>query len=296
MSHLNRSLVVLVFFLAIVFNVERLPFTSQTLFQLHVFVEPLIAVSIIITFLIPRVQRFTMLFQLAFWTVVYFGLLFLFERAGGLEILSLQLMLTEITVLLIAVAIAHDIASELREIEGSLDRLIYSTFSGRTVKLDDAGEEIKIELTRSRRYQRPLTLLVIEPETSTLREDLQPTLKEIQHNLARRYAMARISEILNQEARRTDLIVKQDHPDRFILLCPETASTDSNTLIRRIQDSVQDSLGVTVSWGIASFPEDGLTFEGLVGKAHNKLLKPVGFSLSTPKDSTETKEKSSKSA
>ena len=220
MSRLNRSLVLLVFYLAIIFNVERLPFSSQSLFQLHSFVEPLIAVSIIITFLVPRLQRLKVFFQLAFWTVVYFGFLFLFERESGLAILNLQLILTEITILLIAVALAHDIASELREIEGSLDRLIYSTFSGRTVKLDEAGEEIKIELTRSRRYQRPLTLLVIEPETSTLREDLQPTLKEIQNNLARRYAMARISEILNREARRTDLIVKQDHPDRFILLCP----------------------------------------------------------------------------
>jgi GGDEF domain-containing protein len=295
MSHLNRSLVLLVFYLAIIFNVEKLPFTNQSLFQLHTFVEPLIAIAIIVTFLVPRLQRFGLFFQLALWTVIYFGLLFLFERESGMEVLSLQLMLTEITVSLIAVAIAHDIATELREIEGSLDRLVYSTFSGRTVKLDDAGEEIKIELTRSRRYQRPLTLLVIEPDTSALREDLQPTLKEIQHNLARRYAMARISEILNREARRTDLIVKQDHPDRFILLCPETASTDSNTLVRRIQDAVQDSLGVSVSWGIASFPEDGLTFEGLVGKAHNKLLKPVAYSMPTS-DSAESKEKSSKPA
>jgi hypothetical protein len=164
------------------------------------------------------------------------------------------------------------------------------------MKIDEATEEVKIELTRSRRYQRPLTLVVIEPDQDTLRIDLQPTLKEIQRNLARRYTMARISEILNREARRTDLILKQDYPDRFILLCPETATSDSNTLIRRVQDAVHDTLGVAVSWGVASFPDDGLTFEGLVNKARTKLLKPIGYSIPAEGEQLEAKNKSSKPA
>jgi hypothetical protein len=296
MNRLKRSLVLLIFYLAIIFNVENIPFGEQVVFQLRFFIEPLIAVSVVLLFLVPRLQRFSMFFHFGFWTVVYFGLMFLLYPTNSLTLVNVPLIITEITVLLVAVALARDAAVEMREIEGTLNRLVYSTFNERTVQIDDAAEEIKIELTRSRRYQRPLTLVVIEPDQSTLREDLQPTLKEIQRNLARRYTMARISEILNREARRTDLIVKQDYPDRFILLCPETAATDSNTLIRRVQDSVQDTLGVAVSWGVASFPEDGLTFEGLVNKARNKLLKPIGYSLPATNDPIEAKNNSSKPA
>ncbi len=291
MSHLKRSLILLVFYLAFIFNVENIPFNDRFFFHQRFFVELLVGVLLIVTLLLPKLKRLSMFFYLVFWIIIYAGVLFLLGGNDSLAFTDLPQVIIEIVILLIAAALARSVAIEMREIEGTLDRLVYSAFNERTLKIEEASEEIKVELTRSRRYQRPLTLVVIEPDQNTLREDLQPTLMEIQRNLARRYTMARISEILNREARRTDLIVKQDHPDRFILLCPETASSDSNTLIRRVQDAVHDILGVSVSWGVASFPEDGLTFEGLVNKARNKLLKPASLGLPVGVEQAEVKEK-----
>ena len=102
--------------------------------------------------------------------------------------------------------------------------------------------------------------------------------------------MGKISEIINVQARRLDLIVKQDQPERFILICPETSASNSNTLIRRIQSTVETNLGVAVSWGMSTFPEDALTFEDLLHKAGDKLVKSAGFPLTlTQKDETTIK-------
>jgi GGDEF domain-containing protein len=158
--------------------------------------------------------------------------------------------------------------------------------------MDEASEEIKTELLRSRRYQRSLTVLVIEPDPDSINQSLMPSTEEIKHNLAKRYAMGKISEVINAIARRPDLIIKLDQPERFILVCPETSASSSNMLIQRIQSTVETDLGVSVSWGVATFPDDALTFEDLLHKANAKLVKSSNFSLSNSKNDETTIKKS----
>jgi GGDEF domain-containing protein len=103
--------------------------------------------------------------------------------------------------------------------------------------------------------------------------------QEIQKQLARRYVMAQIAEILDKEARNTDTIVKQDKPDRFIILCPETQTSNTNTLIRRVVEKTRAQVGVQVGFGVAAFPEEAMTFEELLQKAEQKMIKPGAFSV-----------------
>jgi GGDEF domain-containing protein len=104
--------------------------------------------------------------------------------------------------------------------------------------------------------------------------------------------MGKISEVINAIARRPDLIIKLDQPERFILVCPETSASSSNMLIQRIQSTVETDLGVSVSWGVATFPDDALTFEDLLHKANAKLVKSSNFSLSNSKNDETTIKKS----
>jgi len=55
-------------------------------------------------------------------------------------------------------------------------------------------------------------------------------------------------------------------------LCPETNAASSEILRQRIQTAVKSSLGVSLTIGVASFPDDALTFEELLHKASAKLL------------------------
>jgi len=113
---------------------------------------------------------------------------------------------------------------------------------------------------------------VVEPDPSTIDKGMVATVEEIQNNLARRYALGKISEVISSTARRPDLVINQEQSDRFVLLCPETNVANSEILRQRIQSVVKGSLGVSVSIGVASFPDDALTFEELLHKASAKLL------------------------
>jgi len=237
----------------------------------------------IISILIFRVFRILSSYgNLAFWVIIYFGLWFFVDKKAPPQI-NLQVTLIEVIFVSVAAVLSRDVAKSIHEMESTLDRLFFASFRGRTMSLDQASEEIENELVRSRRYQRSLTVLVIEPDSDSISQSLMPSTEEIKHNLANRYAMGKVSEVINATARRPDLIIKLDQPERFILVCPETSVSSSNMLIQRIRSAVESDLGITVSCGVASFPEDALTFEDLLQKANAKLVKPGSFSLSETK-------------
>jgi hypothetical protein len=191
--------------------------------------------------------------------------------------ISLVVTFLELILVVVAVFLSREVAKRLYEVESTLDKLVFASFRGRTLSMDEAAEEVKTELLRSRRYQRSLSVLVLEPDPATIHKSMVATVEEIQNNLSRRYAMGKISEVISQTARRPDLVIKQEQSDRFILLCPETNTSSSEILRHRIHDSVKTSLGVSLSIGAASFPEDALTFEELLHKASSKLLAVQPF-------------------
>lgn len=282
MKNLKVPLILLFLFLVIVFNIEKLSVGAGTVLEFHPFVDILITVMIIASLLFRVFRKLPSYANLAFWVIIYFGLWF-FVNKSALPVINLQVTLIEVVFVSVAAVLSRDVAKNLHEVESTLDKLFFASFRGRTMDLEEASEEIKTELLRSRRYQRSLTVLVIEPDADSIKQSLMPSAEEIKHNLAKRYAMGKISEVINATARRPDLIIKLDQPERFILVCPETSASSSNTLIERIQTAVETDLGISVSWGIATFPDDALTFEDLLHKANAKLIKSGSFSLLKPK-------------
>ncbi len=151
-----------------------------------------------------------------------------------------------------------------------MDALALSAFPNRANDIDSEDQRIKIELTRSRRYHRPLSLVAIESES----EDEKTTremLKSIQHDLLNRFTSARVGQIIDDRIRQTDLVLR-DRRGRFIILCPETDLEDASLLAKRIAQAVKERTSLHVLWGVAAFPEEALTFDDLLQKARERLM------------------------
>jgi len=150
-----------------------------------------------------------------------------------------------------------------------MDALALSAFPNRAHNIEEESQRIKIELTRSRRYHRPLGLVVIESES----EDQKTTremLKSIQQDLLNRFTSARVGQIINDRIRQTDLVLR-DHRGRFVVLCPETDLDSTILLANRIAQAVKERTNLNVLWGVAAFPEEALTFDDLLQKASERL-------------------------
>jgi hypothetical protein len=228
-----------------------------------------VLVAMPLTLFFPRISRLAVYWPLLFWAGVYIVLLQLINRnysanEGELAVIALEFMMLEV-----GVWFAHQLAVQISHAESIMDALALSAFPNRARDIDSEHQRIKIELTRSRRYHRPLSLVVVESESED-GELTKEAFRNIQHDLLTRFTTARVGQIIDDRIRQTDLVLR-DYKGRFIILCPETDLPSASLLAKRIAQSTNERTSLRVLWGVAAFPEEALTFEDLLQKARQRL-------------------------
>jgi GGDEF domain-containing protein len=172
---------------------------------------------------------------------------------------------------LISAGLSFDVGRQIAQVAGLVRGLTARTYPNRTMDLAAAEDRISAELTRSRRYHHPLSLLLLEVGSFSTRELAEHP--ALQRDILTELATAKVGQIINERARETDLIMR-DEQGRFVILCPETTHENSVTLARRIEESVSTIMGTNILWGSAFFPSEALTFEDLVQRAERRLEEP----------------------
>jgi len=284
MSRFKKNLVFLILYILLVSSFIQFGLSANVL-RFSPYFFAVLTTALILSILAPTLQKWSIVTALGLTAIAYIALWF--ALGGRLSGDQFTILALELVFLATGMMLAREMTISFREMEQTIDKLIFATFSGRALLFEEAAKVIQTELARSRRYNRPLSLVIIEPDPVAVGAEFQsatpaprsPAGKEIQKQLARRYVMAQIAEILDKEARNTDTIVKQDKPDRFIILCPETQTSNTNTLIRRVVEKTRAQIGLQVGFGVAAFPEEAMTFEELLQKAEAKMVKPGAFSL-----------------
>lgn len=271
MSARIRSFIVLITYLAIVYNLEKLGQLAGITFSFYPFLYIIITLAVIVSFALTAMK--IPLFMLTIgWSGVYLlGRLALYSTDSPFTGIHIYQAVTEVAILAGALALADHAAKELNKLE-ELGLMITVPNSVNQIRnFNNAIEDIKKEFIRSRRYNHPLSLMVIEPSKYTLKEDLDRIIRENQKRMTRRYLSNRLAEIIIHQARRTDMVLSQNGNERFVILCPENNADGTSILAQRIQADVQNHLGVSIQYGIAAFPVDALTLEDLVRSAETKM-------------------------
>ena len=273
MTNLKRSFFWAAIYLALIFVLGQTDYADRPIINFASYFYLAVMVAVPVTLFFPLISRVPAYVPLLVWAGVYIVLLQIINRnysanKGELPVIVLEFMLLEG-----GVWFAHQLAVQISHAESVMDALALSAFPNRAHDIDSENQRIKIELTRSRRYHRPLSLVMIESES----EDEKTTremLKSIQHDLMNRFTSARVGQIIDDRIRQTDLVLR-DQRGRFIILCPETDLANASLLAKRISDAVKDRTSLGVRWGAASFPEEALTFDDLLQKARERLMHPV---------------------
>lgn len=121
-------------------------------------------------------------------------------------------------------------------------------------------DQVRLEAERSRRYHRPLALLLFEID------NLQG-LGERVGRLGRGYLMSQVSEILRTRLRVNDVAGRYS-PDVLALMLPDAGEAQALSVAEKIRDQVQVNsfmgepydkpVRLTLSIGIATMPHEGL--------------------------------------
>ncbi len=105
------------------------------------------------------------------------------------------------------------------------------------------------ECYRAQRYQRPLSIAVVEPEHTS---DTWTVTEQITGALEKRLRKADLPGYLGNA--------------RFVLVMPETGQDGALDVLRRIGTDVAE-----IRWGLAAFPQDGRNFDQLYEIAARRL-------------------------
>lgn len=268
MSNLKRSLFWVGFYLAVIFILGQMDYIDRPVVNFASYFYVLVFIVVPCVILIPPFSRAPLLVPMIFWGSIYFALSRVLDRSlsAGDEI---EIVIIEVILLEVGVWLAYQLAVDLAHSESLMDTMAQSAFPNVAVDFDAASERISNEITRSRRYHRPLSLLVVRAVPKN-KEVYRELFKNFQRDLLSRFSSARMGQIIGERIRQTDLLLR-DRTGRFVIICPETDAENAKFLGSRIKDALEDGIDLKVSWGAASFPDEALTFEDLLYKARERL-------------------------
>ena len=125
---------------------------------------------------------------------------------------------------------------------------------------------LEAELDRSRRTQRPFSVVLLDMDGLKMIND------QYGHLTGSR-ALVRIGKVLRTHSRAIDTPARYGG-DEFALVLPEAARDTATRVVTRIRErlaSETEAPSLSVSAGVAAFPEDGDTAEKLLGAADRAL-------------------------
>ena len=286
MRHLRQIIIALLIGLTFLFNIERLDFGTENIVDIDSFVYILSILASLLVIILPVFWYSHVSVSIAFWMGIYLlSKLFIFNERPLLGGVYTYLSITEITLLSISIWLSYFLNRAIRDFEKAVENITLQNDSRRIRHLDDALEDVQIEMFRSRHNHHPLSIVVVAPEPESIQQNLHQAVQEAQQTMLRSYVINSMAQTLSKYLRRTDLILEEHHKGRFIILCPDTNRTDLSVLVEYIQSTLGEVLNVSVKCGMATFPDEALTFEELVKHAEGKLdvkdgrLKPPLFVL-----------------
>lgn len=133
------------------------------------------------------------------------------------------------------------------------------------------GERLAEEIERGRRYSHAVTLLMVDVDS------MKPVNDRFGHR-AGDAVLKSVSRVLRVQSRSVDVVARYGG-DEFAVIMPQTGPEGAWSLAERITRGVRESQPeelrdvVSVSVGMASFPRDADTAEGLVDAADKALYR-----------------------
>lgn len=274
MNDLKNSITVLFAYIMLVLGIANIQIVEEnglnfTPLFFVLFASAIMLELMFVGFLLKRGVRISMYSALLIWGLVY-GFVWYFYWRIDKPLLSMQIHLLQFILIELAAGVAYEVAKHLGQLDIILEGLTISTYPNRAVNVHSAEDRIQAEFTRARRYHHPLSLLVLRLDRISEQDSWQ-NIEPLQRDMLRRFATAKVSQIISDLSRQTDIIIS-DRGGQFVVLCPETDSENLTIFAERIRKAASEKLGSTLAWGSATFPDEALTYDDLLQTARRRFV------------------------
>jgi len=275
MKQLRWYYLYIIIIMVVFFNIERLDFGQQNAINIQTEIYILGSAAVILTLMIPRMNRAPVSALLIFWTTIYlaFKVTPLAEHPlfGGVYYF---LTITELIFILLLVYLTQHLARILAEYVSATKILSMAGIDASLPDLQEVDEQIQSEINRSRHFSRSMSVVLVRADLNSTQIVLPSLLAEVQASFIQRYLNAKVAHIIKKEMRRMDILATDHKAERLVIISPETSVHDTTLVLERIQGAVGRELGISIVLSTASFPDQAYSFEGLLEIAE-KELNPI---------------------
>ena len=271
MTNLRRYFLWCALYLAMIFGLGQADYMSRPLINFASYFYLVAMIGVPATLFFPRITRVSVAVPMVIWASVYAIMSFLINRGRTTTSSDFSVIVLEFLLIEFGVWLAYRLAEQITHAESVIDELAIEAFPQRAQELDEGSHRVRTEFNRSRRYHRPLSILLLEVDPQSHNDNGQ-VLKAIQYDIVNRFTVARVGQIIDDRLRQTDLVLR-DRRWCYVIVCPETDLSSALLLAQRITEAVKEQTGLTIQWGAAAFPEEALTFDDLLKKARQRLTQ-----------------------
>jgi hypothetical protein len=270
MPSLPRNIFLLVVWITFFFNIERLHINKSELINIAPPTYVLAAILLMVGLLLPQWRPISTVGMFAFAFFAFMVTKLLYGRPYWGEAFT-YLTLFELTGVLITTAFAHRVGQLTADFVETLHSLFLSDLERRVYPPGQAEAIVKREMQSTRRQNHPLSILLVRADAGEANIKLSPIAHEIQRLVTQRLGLVALTRLLAGNLRPSDLIVEEINRGQWLLMTSVARRGQAYAILRRLDDQTKKQFGIPLRYGIASFPEQGLTFEDLIAQAEQDL-------------------------
>jgi hypothetical protein len=273
MKRLRLWIIVLVIWLILIFNVERI--NSPVNIRSHTYI--FIAAAAMITLITPRLQSLPLLLLLLAPVPAFLWFKAFMENGPWYENLmrgyALPVTLTQISTIILTGLLARQINHGLIEFEEVIAQITFGRIGQPPRPFSEEQGLMYSEVKRARRYQRPLGVIALKADDKTIQGALPKIVQEVQQAMLKEFVMAGIARTLDEHTFDFDTIALHNH--HFIVVLPEAGAEQVPSIAQRLEKAVKEKLNIKLGIGMANLPDDAITFEKLVEVALTRVNSPT---------------------
>ena len=281
MKRLTNNLIFLLIYLMIFFSLDKIAFgVNNSLFNFSRFLYALTSVSVLLIISIPSLRKLKFSYLLVGSLILYLiGKLLLFRDLQLVVGFYPYYIISEIFLYSIGIFYASRVGESIESLNNIIEEAILPNANQRIFKKENASVYIENEFVRGRRYNYPITALVIEPDSNVEKyptnANLDTVITEIENKLKVQYIATKFTNVISNQVRLSDMIVELDaEQGKYLIICPELSFENSALFGERLKRAVNAQLGISVNYGVLNFPKDVLTYEAMLDKAEFTLTEP----------------------
>jgi GGDEF domain-containing protein len=268
-TSLHWRIIALLAWLTFFFNIERFTTFGQDAIQLNAGVYIIGAVAALLP-MVPFAQHRSLLSLSVVVTLLY-AVVVMLSPTPVLGGTFTYITFSSYILVIMTLIFSYRVGQATLEFRKAIETVTFSDANGRLRDLHEMQSLVDTEMVRSRRFERPLSLVMLQADASSLNMTMHKLVQEVQRSMMQRYVLSTMARVLSRCLRRNDLVIEDKKPGRLLLLAPETNEYDAMKMGNRISRLVQDRLGISAHFSIAAFPQHALTFEELLHVAEQRL-------------------------